>query len=92
MANSIAQRFVVSGRVQGVYYRASTRAKAQELGIRGHARNLPDGSVEVLAVGGPDEVAQLEKWLWQGPPAAQVTSVVKQDASPDSAPSGFLTH
>jgi acylphosphatase len=92
MIDLIAQRFLVSGRVQGVYYRASARAKAQELGIRGHARNLPDGSVEVLAIGGPDAVAKLEKWLWQGPPAAHVTSVVKQDVSPDSAPAGFLTH
>jgi len=45
----IARRCLVSGRVQGVFYRASTRARAESLGVTGHARNLRDGRVEVLA-------------------------------------------
>jgi len=47
----IARRCLVAGRVQGVFYRASTRARAEALGVTGHARNLPDGRVEVLACG-----------------------------------------
>ena len=46
-----ATRFIISGRVQGVFFRASTREQAQRLGLRGHARNLPDGRVDVLVVG-----------------------------------------
>lgn len=73
--NLIARRCFVAGRVQGVFYRASTRQKAHELGCRGYARNLPDGRVEVLAVGEPQAVHALIEWLWQGPPAAHVTAV-----------------
>lgn len=65
----------MSGRVQGVFYRASTRQRAQELGCRGYARNLADGRVEVLAVGERAAVATLIGWLRQGPPAAHVTDV-----------------
>ena len=65
----------MSGRVQGVFYRASTRQRAHELGCRGYARNLPDGRVEVLAVGEPAAVQALIEWLRQGPPAAHVTDV-----------------
>ena len=65
----------MSGRVQGVFYRASTRQRAHELGCRGYARNLADGRVEVLAVGEPAAVHALIEWLWQGPPAAHVTDV-----------------
>jgi acylphosphatase len=61
--------------VQGVFYRASTRERAQQLGCRGYARNLPDGRVEVLAVGEPAAVTALIEWLWHGPPAAQVADV-----------------
>jgi acylphosphatase len=71
----IARRCYVSGRVQGVFYRASTRERAQQLGCRGHARNLADGRVEVLAVGEPAAVDALIEWLWRGPPAAHVQDV-----------------
>ncbi|KTF31831.1 acylphosphatase [Xanthomonas vesicatoria] len=72
-----AARFVVSGTVQSVWYRASTRERALALGLYGHARNQPDGSVEVVAAGNPDALDALEAWLWQGPPAAQVTAVTR---------------
>ena len=75
MSAIIARRCYVSGRVQGVFYRASTRQRAQELGCRGYAHNLPDGRVEVLAVGDPAAVHALVEWLRQGPPAAHVTEV-----------------
>ncbi len=65
----------VSGRVQGVFFRASTRNQARVLGVTGHAHNLPDGSVEVLACGAPQAVAALQDWLWLGPPAAVVEKV-----------------
>lgn len=65
----------MSGRVQGVFYRASTRQRAQELGCRGYAHNLPDGRVEVLAVGRSVAVHALVEWLRRGPPAAHVTDV-----------------
>ena len=78
MSEWIARRCLVSGRVQGVFYRASARNRARELGVTGYARNLPDGRVEVLACGAPAAVEALCRWLWQGPPAAQVTGVEVQ--------------
>jgi acylphosphatase len=75
LSATIARRCYVSGRVQGVFYRAATRQRAQELGCRGYARNLPDGRVEVLAVGEPAAVHELVEWLRRGPPAAHVTDV-----------------
>lgn len=75
----VARRARVEGRVQGVYFRASTAAEARRLGLSGHARNLADGSVEVLAVGPSAAVATLLDWLWQGPPLARVTAVTVTD-------------
>lgn len=65
----------ISGRVQGVCYRANTRQKANQLGITGYGRNLPDGRVEVLMCGNPGQLEKLRDWCWQGPSAAQVTDV-----------------
>jgi acylphosphatase len=76
-----AARFYVSGKVQGVFFRASTRDQAQKLGLRGHAKNLPDGRVEVLAVGGDDAIDALERWLHEGPPMARVEGVVREVAT-----------
>ena len=75
MSTLIARRCYISGRVQGVFYRASTRQKATELGCAGYARNLPDGRVEVLAVGEPQAVQGLLDWLWRGSPASEVKFV-----------------
>jgi len=72
-------RFIVSGKVQGVFYRASTREQALRLGLAGHAKNLPDGRVEVLASGDADALGALERWLRQGPPAAKVDAVSRED-------------
>lgn len=74
----------MSGRVQGVFYRAATRQRALELGCRGYAQNLADGRVEVLAVGDIDAVRALIEWLWLGPPAAQVTEVAVTEVAADS--------
>jgi acylphosphatase len=90
----IARRCYVSGRVQGVFYRASTRERAQQLGCRGYARNLADGRVEVLAVGEPAAVDALIEWLWHGPPAAHVQDVQCTDVALGDLremPGGFAT-
>jgi len=88
----ICKKCVVGGRVQGVFYRATAARRAQELGIHGHARNLPDGRVEVLACGDSEVVEAFVSWLWIGSSACKVTSVEASD-SPVSAPlpSGFHT-
>jgi acylphosphatase len=71
-------RFLVTGRVQGVFFRASTRAEALRLGIAGVARNLDDGRVEVVAIGPDIALAALERWLQRGPPAARVADVSRE--------------
>ncbi|MGE0372536.1 MAG: acylphosphatase [Gammaproteobacteria bacterium] len=68
-------RCLVSGRVQGVYYRAATRRQAQALGLTGWVCNLPDGRVELVAMGDEDLLRELRDWLWQGPPRAGVVAV-----------------
>jgi acylphosphatase len=65
----------VSGIVQGVYYRQSTKEKALELGISGIVKNLPDGNVHILAAGTTEQLDQLVQWCKQGPRHAKVTSV-----------------
>ncbi|HEX5961472.1 MAG TPA: acylphosphatase [Rhodanobacteraceae bacterium] len=75
-------RFIVTGRVQGVFFRASTRDFALQLGVAGHARNLADGSVEVVASGSVDALAALYAWLHHGPPAARVEQVRREELSP----------
>lgn len=83
-------RFIVTGRVQGVCFRASTRARAVTWGITGYAKNRADGSVEVVASGGADALDRLEAWLHHGPPAADVSRVVRASIA-DQALRGFLT-
>ena len=82
------RRFIVSGRVQGVWFRDSTRQTATGLGIAGHAINLDNGDVEVLASGTPEALRQLRNWLRQGPPLAAV-SHVEEVSLPGQALSGF---
>lgn len=65
----------MTGRVQGVFFRASTATRARNLGLDGHAINLPDGRVEVLLAGPSGKVSELTTWLEKGPPAAKVTKV-----------------
>jgi len=70
-------KFIVSGRVQGVFFRASAQTQAHELGLSGYAKNLPNGDVEVVASGSDAALDALERWLHIGPPAAQVASVAR---------------
>ena len=89
----IAKKCLVGGRVQGVFYRATTAHRARELGITGHALNLPDGRVEVLACGDAGAVQTFIEWLWTGSSASKVTSVEVTDASLSDArqPASFRT-
>lgn len=65
----------VSGIVQGVFYRQSTKEKALELGIAGIVKNLPDGNVHILATGTDEQLDQFVQWCKVGPRKAQVDSV-----------------
>jgi len=86
-----AARFIVRGKVQGVFFRGSTRDQAIALGLVGAARNLADGSVEVTAVGSGNALVALERWLWQGPPASSVSDVVREDMDASTPYRDFLT-
>ncbi len=66
---------IVSGKVQGVFYRESTKQKALELQLVGWVKNLNNGDVELMASGQPEACQALQTWLWEGPPAAKVTQV-----------------
>ncbi|MEM7612532.1 MAG: acylphosphatase [Pseudomonadota bacterium] len=85
------RRYLVTGKVQGVYYRASAYEVATTLGIAGHALNRSDGGVEVLACGKPEALSQLEAWLWQGPAHASVDQVIAQDVETAATLAGFRT-
>jgi acylphosphatase len=69
----------VTGRVQGVWFRASTQEQAAKLDVPGWVRNLPDGRVEVMACGTLDQLTALFMWLQQGPRLAQVTQVSQEE-------------
>ncbi|KGM56686.1 acylphosphatase [Lysobacter arseniciresistens ZS79] len=84
-----AARFMVGGRVQGVFFRAGTCEQAVRLGLRGHARNLADGRVEVLAVGDAAAIETLAGWLRRGPENARVDELERMDADPAEAGEGF---
>ena len=82
--------FRVHGRVQGVGFRWWTQRTARELGLGGSVRNLPDGGVEVHAVGPVDVVVRLERALRQGPPASRVERVEEIPADPSASRADFV--
>lgn len=84
-------RCIVSGRVQGVWFRETTRSRAQELGIAGSAVNLPDGTVEVVACGEEAALDELRNCLWTGSPMSRVDQV-SCECIPEQTPApGFRT-
>jgi acylphosphatase len=88
----LIRRYRVSGKVQGVYFRHSTRIEAIRLGLRGTVRNLSDGSVEVVAHGAPAAVETLRAWLHRGPALARVDTVSEiapAEAGDVGIPQGF---
>lgn len=84
-----AKHLVIKGRVQGVYYRDSTKAKALELGIKGWVRNLPNGDVEAMIMGDQYVLEEMLKWVWEGPSMAIVRSVIVNDVELDDGMSDF---
>ena len=68
---SPCRHFLVTGSVQGVFYRAATQETARRLGLGGWVRNCADGNVELVACGDAAKLKELEQWLWQGPPRAR---------------------
>lgn len=89
--DEVVRRFLVMGKVQGVYFRHSARLEARRLNIRGFARNLSDGTVEVLAQGAAPALQALHQWLRRGPAQARVDSVLATDAADRKSeiPAGF---
>ena len=83
---SIALHLSITGRVQGVGFRAFVTAEARVRGLRGWVRNRRDGSVEALAIGEPDMVAALVEHCRRGPPAARVEGVEAVPAADDGTP------
>ncbi|MEP6547308.1 MAG: acylphosphatase [Gammaproteobacteria bacterium] len=90
--DEVTLRFLVLGKVQGVYFRHSCRLEATRLKLRGYARNLSDGSVEVLAYGPAAMVEELRVWLTRGPTHARVDEV-RETASDSAVPlsEAFIT-
>ncbi len=82
-------RAIITGRVQGVSYRASTATEARKLGVVGWVKNRSDGGVELEAEGEPDQVAALLAWCEKGPPLARVTDVAVEELSPTRAETIF---
>ena len=76
-----SRQFFISGRVQGVYFRAATQSCARRLGLTGWVRNLQDGRVQTLAQGSSTALQEFEKWLWQGPEDAEVEKVTGEEVN-----------
>lgn len=86
----IQRRVIVSGRVQGVFFRKSTLQQARRHPeVRGYVRNLDDGRVEAVFCGPEDAVLDLVAWCRQGPPAADVQSLEVNEEDPDPGLGGF---
>ena len=86
---SVAKRFVVSGRVQGVGFRYYVQDHAAVEGVHGYVRNLPDGRVEALLEGDDESVVRVERALRRGPAGAHVEDVVVEPAVPSGRATGF---
>jgi acylphosphatase len=80
---AVRRRLIISGRVQGVFFRDSTRQRATGAGVAGWARNLADGSVEVVLEGEPRAVAHIEEFARSGPARARVDAVDAADEAPE---------
>ena len=84
------ERCFISGKVQGVFFRAATQTRAHDLGVTGYAHNLSDGRVEVLACGDEQRVKELKDWLWEGAAHAKADSVECEIINVE-CPKSFLT-
>lgn len=77
-ADTITHHLLITGKVQGVFFRDSMRSEAQKLSVTGWVRNRRDGSVEAVVQGSPEAVAAIVNWAHHGPPAASVDTVTIQ--------------
>ena len=84
MPRLVCRSYTVSGKVQGVFFRASAAQEAISLGLKGWVRNVPGGDVEVLACGQPRRLAKFGEWLAKGPVMARVDAVVARDENADN--------
>lgn len=86
MSSVVCKRLLVTGKVQGVGFRASTLREATRIaGLRGWVRNLPDGRVEIMVQGDQSKVHELVEWSYSGPPASQVANVEVEDTRVEPA-------
>ncbi|OYT27502.1 MAG: acylphosphatase [Candidatus Altiarchaeales archaeon ex4484_96] len=90
MAYTGKAHVIVSGRVQGVFYRANTRDKARELGLTGWVRNTSDGRVEAVFQGEKEKLKQMIKWCHRGPGYAKVSDVKVDYLKPEGDLENFI--
>lgn len=83
---------IVSGKVQGVFFRDSTRKKALQLGLKGYAKNLTDGTVEVVAQGSQEKLEEFIAFIRKGPGIAQVTDIKSTHKQPENFSSFDIRH
>ena len=76
---AICKLYTISGRVQGVWFRAGTQKAANQFCITGWAKNLPDRRVQVLACGEETQIEQFAAWLHKGPLLAKITEIIEED-------------
>ena len=85
----VNRAFLISGRVQGVFFRDSTKKEALKLGLQGSAVNQSDGTVKVCLRGVSEDIDLLERWLHKGPELARVDSVIEVDIDQQLELNGF---
>ena len=85
----VNRAFLISGRVQGVFFRDNTKKEALKLGLQGSAVNLSDGTVKVCLSGESEDIHLLERWLHKGPELARVESVIEVDIDQQLELNGF---
>lgn len=85
----VNRSFLISGRVQGVFFRENTKKESVKLGLQGSAMNLSDGTVKVCLRGEINQIDLLERWLHVGPELAKVESVIEVDIDQQLELNGF---
>lgn len=86
---SFCEKCIVTGLVQGVFFRASTKEQAEKFGVTGYVKNIPEGHVEVLICGSPEAVGHMKAWLWDGPTHAHVSNVKCELFEDQEVPDAF---
>jgi acylphosphatase len=80
---TVRRRFIVSGKVQGVFFRDAAKSQADMLGLNGYAKNLPDGRVEIVTEGDPNAIERFARWAKEGSTRARVTGVEATTEAPE---------